>query len=605
MSLAATWAPVQPRPVYCVTEHLRRDRQVADDACDGRFTELGMTLELGVPPDWTGAAFPADEEWRIAWAKFYFGLDLAAAFRETGDERYQRTWELLVDSWIEQVRVGSESTDTVARRLLNWVYAWNAFARSQAFAGLGDGVAARMLISIAAQVTWLRDNLTPRRNHRTLELYALFVVALALPGLDERGELLDFALAELERNLSSDFRPDGVHVESSTHYHLIVLRSFVGVRKNARRFALELGPGFDERLSRALDFALHCHRPDGAIPALSDSDTGSYAELLALAADQLARPDLLYMATRGARGTPPRARNVGFPDGGYYVQRSGWGEGADRFEDERFLILDCGPLGEGGHGHYDLLSVELSAAGRPLIVDPGRYTYHEGHPDLAGEPNLRHWFKGTAAHNTVLVDRLDQTEYHRRKPRGPIAEGRFLGRIEAPGLDVLWGEALTPRYDARHRRRVLFVAGQYWIFEDRLTAQRPHDYAQRWHLAPFAQGRVEVSASEHGALVRAPGLALVFAPNVQVGLEDGWYAPKYGVKQPAPVVSAVAEGAADATLLTVVAPTPPGTAAPRLRTARGDGARVEVDVERSGARDTVAWALDGSEAAFARSEVGQ
>ena len=605
MSVATTCAPVRPRPVYCVTEHLRRDRQVADEACEGRFTELGMTLELGLPPDWTGAALPADEEWRIAWAKFYFGLDLAAAFRETGDERYQRTWELLVGSWIEQVQVGSESTDTVARRLLNWVYAWNAFASSQAFAGLGDGVATRMLESMAAQVTWLRDNLTPRRNHRTLELYALFVVALALPGLDTSGELLDSALDELQRNLSSDFRPDGVHVECSTHYHLIVLRSFVGVRENARRFGLELAPDFDERLSRALDFALHCHRPDGAIPALSDADTGSYAELLALAADQLARPDLLYAATRGARGTPPRTRNVGFPNGGYYVQRSGWGEGADRFEDERFLIFDCGPLGEGGHGHYDLLSVELCAGGRPLIVDPGRYTYHEGHPELGGGPNLRHWFKGTAAHNTVLVDRLDQTEYHRRKPKGPIAEGRLLGRIVAPGLDVLWGEALTPRYDARHRRRVLFVAGEYWVFEDRLTAQRAHRYAQRWHLAPCAQGRVEVSPSEHGASVRAPGLALVFAPGVRVELEDGWYAPKYGVKHPAPVVSAVVEGGADATLLTVVAPIPPGAAAPRLRTARWDGPRVAVEVERLGARDTVAWALNGSEATLERGEVGQ
>ena len=67
----------------------------------------------------------------------------------------------------------------------------------------------------------------------------------------------------------------------------------------------------------------------------------------------------------------------------------------------------------------------------------------------------------------------------------------------------------------------------------------------------------------------------------------------------------MAEGAADATLLTVVAPTPPGTVAPRLRTALGDGARVAVEVERSGARDTVAWALDGSEATLERSEVGQ
>jgi Heparinase II/III-like protein len=169
---------------------------------------------------------------------------------------------------------------------------------------------------------------------------------------------------------------------------------------------------------------------------------------------------------------------------------------------------------------------------------------------------------------------------------------------------VLWGEALTPRYDARHRRRVLFVAGQYWVFEDRLTAARHHRYAQRWHLPPSAQGRVEVSADDHGALVRAPGLALAFAPGVQIELEDGWYAPRYGVKQPAPVVSAVAEDAADATLLTIVAPIPPGAAAPRLRAVHWDGARAAVEVERSRARDTVAWALDGSEATLERSEVG-
>ena len=61
------------------------------------------------------------------------------------------------------------------------------------------------------------------------------------------------------------------------------------------------------------------------------------------------------------------------------MQRSGWDRQA------RFLLLDCGPLGAGGHGHYDLLSLEVSAGGRPLIVDPGRYTYSE-----AGEENWRH-----------------------------------------------------------------------------------------------------------------------------------------------------------------------------------------------------------------------
>ena len=71
-----------------------------------------------------------------------------------------------------------------------------------------------------------------------------------------------------------------MHRERSTHYHMIALRSFVGARENCRRYDVALPRGFDERLSQACDFALHMQRPDGTIPALSDSDTGDYAELL-------------------------------------------------------------------------------------------------------------------------------------------------------------------------------------------------------------------------------------------------------------------------------------------------------------------------------------
>src|SRR4029079_9470990 len=148
-----------------------------------------------------------------------------------------------------------------------------------------------------------------------------------------------------------------------------------------------------------------------------------------------------------------------FPDGGYFVQRSGWED------DARFLIFDCGPLGEGGHGHYDALSFEAAADGARLVVDPGRYTYAEG------EPNLRRWFKGTAAHNTVTVDGLDQTPYRRGKPRGPVAEARLLQRVTGDGLDLLWGEVASPAYDVVHRRRILFVADEYWLIEDALDAQ--------------------------------------------------------------------------------------------------------------------------------------
>ncbi len=598
MSVRAEAAPARqlvPRPVYCVIEHLYRDRRVADEACRGRFTELGLTLELGTTPDWSEGAFPADVEWRIAFGKFYFGLHLAASFAQTGEPRYQRTWEGLVSSWIEQVPLGAESTDTVARRMLNWVYAWSELAQASAFAGLGAGLDRTLLESLATQAGWLREHLTAARNHRTLELYALFICALALPSLDPAGELLAHALEQLDENLSADFRSDGVHVEASTHYHLIVLRSFVGLRVNAERFGLELPPRFDKRLRRALDFAMHCHRPDGEIPALSDSDAGSYAELLRLAARELNRPDYLYVATRGARGTPPDARNVSFPAGGYHVQRSGWGAGGRRFEDERFLIFDCGPLGAGGHGHYDLLSVELAAGGRPLLLDPGRYTYHED------GSHLRRWFKGTTAHNTVCVDGLDQTEYRTGKPKGPVAEGTFLARTRAPGLDVLWGVAISPRYEARHARRILFIDDEYWLFEDRLTALRPHRYELRWHLSPDAHERVELDRDRR--VVRAPGLALVFSPHAELALEDGWYAPSYGIRHPAPVVRAAVDGTSHATFITLAVPDPAGAEPPDLRVLPSDGRSVTVEVLGVAPApdvDRISWSATGPEASWRR-----
>jgi hypothetical protein len=582
---------IAPRPVFCVIEDSYRSPKIAEDACRGRFTNAGETADVGVEPDWIGAALPEDREWRIEWTKFYFGLDLAHAYADTGEQRFLDAWQRLVGSYLRQVPAGEgieDTSDVAARRVQNWIYAWAAFAAAPGFPGLRGGLDRELLQGVREHAAYIRDNLTAERNHRTLELYALLIVALALPELDADGALLALATEQLHENLLADVRPDGVHREQSTHYHCIALRSFLGAGENARRFGLTLPDGYDEHLARACDFAMHCHRPDGAIPALSDSDTGSYADLLVLAADLLEREDFRYAATGGREGTPPARCCPSFPHGGYHVQRSGWGTRGRAFADERFLIFDCGPLGDGGHGHYDLLSVEIAAGGRPLVLDPGRYTYDEQ------EPNLRHWFKGTAAHNTVVVDGLDQTPYRKGKPRkGTIARGRLVARHGAPCLDLVDGEATSTCYDAVHRRRVAFVADEYWAIEDRLTADGPHRYDLRFHLAPEANGRVEVTAREGGFVVRAPGMALVIAGDVEPVIEPGWIAPDYGVRHEAPVVSVAVEGVADATFTTLVVPLADGEEAPALHVESGDDATT-LEIAGTWFTDTLCWSEEGT-----------
>ena len=507
----------RPRPVLCVNEHEHRDRALADAVARGVFTFAGESRELGVEPDWLNAPLPEDEEWRIDWVKFYYGLDLADAFRATGDRRYLDAWERLVASFIVQVPADHDPSEVTARRILNWLYAWQRLPE----AAIGE----ELVESLREQAIHVRDHVTAERNHRTLELYALLLTALALPDLVP--SLQGLAVEQLHENLLTDFGVDGVHRERSTHYHMVALRSFVGARENCRRFGVALPASFDERLSRACDFALHMRRPDGTIPALSDSDTGDYSELLELAARLLARDDLRRAPAEGAS----------FHDGGYHVQRAG----------EHYLIFDCGPLGDGGHGHYDALSIEAWTGERALVLDPGRFTYAEE------EPNLRQWFRGTAAHNTVTVDGADQTPYARSRSSLPSAEATFLGRDVRDGLDILCGEVRSPVYEAVHRRRVIFVDGAYWLIEDVLTGERRHRYDLRFHLAPR-----HVSCTLHIKGARS------------LAVEDGWISPAYGVRHAAPVVSAVATGA-HARFVTLLAPDT------RVLELDGDVARVGED----------------------------
>jgi uncharacterized heparinase superfamily protein len=567
---------LKPRPVFCVIEQAYRNKALADEVCAGRFTHAGITLELGAEPDWLSDDLPADEEWRIEWSKFYYGLDLAQAFLQTGDRKYVRSWERLVRSWMRQVPVTYDTTDVIGRRMQNWIYAWNLFLSSPEFAGLDEDLPGQLIASIKRQANHLRHHLTAERNHRTLELYALFIAALALPEVDCDGGLLDFAIRELHRNLMTDVRPDGVHRESSTHYHMTVLRSFVGARENARRFGLAMPGGYDERLERACEFAMHCHRPDGLIPALSDSDTGSYLDILELAASIFPRPDFLYVATAGERGAAPRKRCASFSDGGYFIERSGWGEDETSFRDERYLIFDCGPLGDGGHGHYDLLNVEIAAQGRPLIVDPGRYTYSEQ------GPNWRRWFKGTAAHNTVCVDGIDQTPYRRGKPKGQICEGGLRERLSAPAFDMICGEAISHAYEVTHTRRIFFVAGQYWIIADHLRGKGPHRFDLRFHLSPEAQDQITLEAEENGIAARTPECALLFYRAGKLNIEPGWHAPFYGVKHPAPVISVSVDGVAEADFFTLVVPMKSNRRSPAFQVRVDEDRATTFEVRRAG-----------------------
>ena len=513
----------------------------------GRFEFNGETHDLPDPVAWLVNP-SADVEWHILLHKFYYAVGLGLAFERSGDARYAGRWATLIDGWLRVSPPGFIAADVTGRRVQNWIYSYHQFVTHparDARAVIGAAFHRRLLESIHEQVEYLCENLTPKRNHRTLELYAIFLAGVVFPEMRRAAHWRAFALEQTVANMASDLLADGVHCELSTDYHHLVLKNYLNFRRLASLNGVAVPQAMDTALQRALEFSLHVHKPDGIVPSLSDGDARGFLELLQHGAVLYGRADMLFVATRGAQGVPPARRVAHFASSGYSVVRSDWGGGATPYADAQYLVFDSGPLGDGNHGHFDCLNFELAAFGRSLIVDPGRYTYSE-----AGDCNWRVHFRGTAAHNTVCVDGRQQTRYvpkaikevsrHvpgsvRHKISGPAPAARLQERYHGAHLDLLHGGARSHEYDAVHDRCIVFVDRRYWIVSDWLRAPTQHDYTLNFQLGAHAQGRTGLSIGV-GLRLRSPGL-LILQParaGVRHGLLPGWVSARYGDKQPAP-----------------------------------------------------------------------
>jgi hypothetical protein len=149
---------------------------------------------------------------------------------------------------------------------------------------------------------------------------------------------------------------------------------------------------------------------------------------------------------------------------------------------KRQLVIDAGPQGAhtAGHGHADALSLTANDGGCELLVDSGTFEY-------VGADGERNHFRGTRAHNTLLIAGQDQAE-----PRGPFSWGR-LPHVQAEGwisgktFDLFMGshDGYTRSPNAVvHRRYVFSLKSGAWLVRDLALGHGEHQLDLFWHLGP-------------------------------------------------------------------------------------------------------------------------
>jgi len=510
-------------------EHVKR----ADRILKNEFTFNHEIHQLPDPFDWK--ANPSrDVEWLILLHKFYYARDLAGAYEYTREERYAQKWVALVSTWISDVPDGFIDSQVTGRRLQQWLLAYHYFISKRPSASITPQFLEAFIRSVYTQTRYLCAHLTPEGNHRTIELYAIFLVAVMFPELKDAPSFLDFSKDELLKNIEHDLLADGVHHELSTDYHHTVLKNYLRVKELAVLNQIALSRTFDDFVSKALEFSIYIHKPDGLIPAINDADSLSYLSLLKKALAYYPNTHLRYVVSKGKEGTPPPERCKAFPTSGYYVLRGSWTH--EPYEEGLYLFFDCGRLGFGAHGHYDLLNFEAAAFGHSLIVDPGRYTYSEASMDGI---NWRRLFKSTAYHNTVVVDGKDQSPYRPGRPNTPEPQPTLKQYITTDGFDFIHAQTVSPEYPVIHERLILFAASEYWIVTDILRGQGDHRYDLHFHLAPRALGRTTLSHGEATTQVSSPNLVMAqpMSPNIHTALREGFVSSQYGEKLPAPILT--------------------------------------------------------------------
>lgn len=548
----------------------------ADRIAEGTFSLLGLReLKLGKEIDWhleplSGKRTPLCHwsqlnyldanvagDKKVTWElnRHQYFLTLGQAYWLAGDERYAQVFVSHVTSWMDQnppkLGINWASSLEIAFRSISWLWALQFFAGSPSLAPeVVTRIVKFLYLNASHLETYLSTYFSPN-THLTGEAVGLFYIGLLLPEFRDAARWRDLGLEILASQLPRHVQPDGVYFEQSSYYHRYTTDFYIHLAILLRQNGMTLPRELKPKLELLLDHLMYITRPDGTTPLFGDDDGGrlvmldnragnNFRAALATGAVLFNRSDYKFVAGDAAEETlwllgaeglnrfdeivsqPPPKESVAFVDGGYYVLRDGWTPTAN------YLLFDCGPHGMAncGHAHADVLSIELAANGRTLLVDPGTFTY-------TGGKDLRDWFRGSLAHNTVTVDGESSS----------IPADTFSWKTKTAGERLAWVEHERFSYvcgrhsgyeqiakPGTHTRSILFLKHDYWVLLDRLELTGKHRVDQWFHFDSGVSPDLLQIAS--------------FAENGAWKTEEGWVSHCYAERASAPVrvFSASADG---------------------------------------------------------------
>ncbi len=440
--------------------------------------------------------------------------------RENFDMAKKIIWD-----WIENNPVGRGNgwePYTLSLRIFNWLYFYT-FYRS-AFSE--DEIRDSFLHSLYRQAHYLFHFIEFHilANHLLTNLKALFCAGLFFSEkrwIDNAGKML---LQELDEQILAD----GGHYERSPMYHAIIINDLIDILNFIEHFdnsaetkkitGKRIGPvkkKLEGLIPEMFNWLRTMRHPDGDIALFGDSAFG-------IAPDYIDLKN--YFSRLAGKAIDDRQEGplIDLPESGYAAFR----------EKGHCLIFDGGELGvsyQPGHAHCDLLSFEYAYDGKRFIVDTGVGNYRE--------TDLRQHARSIYAHNTVVVNGLDQAQIWKafRMGKRVVPEGKLQADKKLRNISAAYTNRLSGSLAYRHERHIHFTDKRFIFFEDRIEAENIISVEILFHLHPDCH--VEVQADAVHIKRESSAIALIFDPIIlQPSIREGFYTPEFGKILESPII---------------------------------------------------------------------
>ncbi len=456
----------------------------ADEILAGKVRSVGYTHDYGGEIQWGVNGSPDQyREWTFQLNRHYAFRTVAAAYLESGDEKYAKGFERIINGWLDQAICPGwpvpnrcakypmwRTISAGIRMSVSWPYAVHAFIKSPS---ISDATWVRIAMSLWEHAEFIKNS-PSSLNWLDFEMSGLNSIGCMYKFFKKSEEWRTHAFTMMMEEIKTQLYPDGFQCELSTGYQDTITATHTNVYNVAKHYGIDVPEDYVNSIKLLYTMYPKIMRPDGRTPSTNDSGEEPVSirmkNMLKNFPGEKYAEDIL-----AGKVSEMYPLDVVFPYAGIITMRTGWGE------DDMWVFFESGPLGA-GHQHEDKLNVNLSAYGKNIINTLGNYPY-DGSP-------MRSMHLSSRAHNTGLVDGAGQNRTATKTPwTGEFVNKKSDLEVNVGGDIVVacgkynegYGKDLLP---ATHERKVIFFregldgSKPFVVLLDKFTAddEKPHKY---------------------------------------------------------------------------------------------------------------------------------